>query len=466
MDKKMAVNQKGIGLPGRWFIDEEVSNTGGFPIFFVHGINTSSDTWIQENDMLQIMRGAGYQSVFIDLHPDEDMKRNGEILAEKLREMHEYFNEKIVVVSHSKGGIDTQSALIHYGASDYVKRVITLSTPHHGSELADLAFSKWAGWLTDALKSKTQAVFSLQTGYMKGFRAETDGDDLAEKIPFFTLGGTGWGGAHSELFWGGLYLSRFGQSDGAVLVKSSRLPYAREVAIEDWNHTTIKKGSEVFPYLKNLFTEVVTDVPYAKVNEMALDGAMSVLHRGGDFEGIKGESFSVEEGVESITVDWISDQNVTVYELVAPDGQVYKQWNMTEDATGFFPGAYHHTILLTHPISGRWEVKAISSQREHYMLSVLFHKKGMSDGGYVESTLDGSDPSMKKTNTIYHIPVKIGKKPSTLITTEDLSSLPLADFEEGIHNITTDLEGKTVQGNDFQRTVVQTLYVDGKGNIY
>ena len=452
------------GKPGNWFIDEEAANTDGFPILFIHGINTSSETWTKGNDMLPITRGAGYQSVFIELHPDEDMWKNGEILAERLREMNEYFNKKMIVVTHSKGGIDAHTALVHYGASTYVERVITLSTPHHGSELADLAFSKWAGWLTDALKSKTNAVFSLQTAYMKGFRSETDGSHLTKKIPIYTFGGTGWGAAYSELFWGGLYLSRFGQSDGAVLVKSSRLSYAKEVAVGDWTHTTIKQGSEVFPYLKDLYKEDVTDVVYGELSELALEGETSVLHRGGEFKGTGMERFSVEEGVESITVNWISDQKDTVYELIGPDGKEYKNWNVALDATGYFPGAYHHSILLTKPGPGNWEVKAASLQKEHYMLSILFHIKR--EGALLVNALSEVAPSVKKTYTIHHLPMKSGKHHSKIITSEDLASLPLADFEEGIHNITTDLEGKTAQGNDFQRTMIQTVYVDGKGNIY
>lgn len=452
------------GKPGHWFIDEEAANTDGFPILFIHGINTSSETWLSDNDMIPITRGAGYQSVFIELYPGEDMWKNGEILAERLGEMYEYFNKKMIVVTHSKGGIDAQTALVHYGASPYVERVITLSTPHHGSELADLAFSKWAGWLTDALKSKTNAVFSLQTAYMKGFRSETDGSHLTKNIPIYTFGGTGWGAAYSELFWGGLYLSRFGQSDGAVLVKSSRLSYAKEVAVGDWTHTTINQGSEVFPYLKDLYKEEVTDVVYGELSEMALEGETSVLHRGGEFEGTGLERFSVEEGVESITVNWISDQKDTVYELIGPDGNVYKNWSVALDATGYFPGAYHHSIFLTNPVAGNWEVKAASLQKEHYMLSILFHKKR--EGAPLLNALNEDAPSVKKTYTIHHLPMKSGKHHSKIITSEDLSSLPLADFEEGIHNITTDLEGKTAQGNDFQRTMIQTAYVDGKGNIY
>ncbi|MFI8688177.1 esterase/lipase family protein [Rossellomorea sp. NPDC077527] len=460
----MKESVKGIqgdtGKPGRWFKDEEAANTDGFPILFVHGINTSSETWLSDNDMLRIIRGAGYQSLFIDLHKDEDMWTNGEILADKIREMYDSLKEKLVIVGHSKGGIDAQAALIHYGASPYVERVITLSTPHHGSELADLAFSKWAGWLTDALKSKTPAVFSLQTGYMRGFRSEMDEHDLAKSIPFYTFGGTGWGGAQTELFWGGLYLSRFGQSDGAVLVKSSRLPYGKEVEVRDWTHKTIKEGSEIFPYMKGLFLDEVKDVNSAEAINHLTEEETSFLHRGGAVDGMGVESFAVEEGVERLTINWVSNQRDTLYELVGPDGQVYKQWGMAEDATGFFPGAFHHTHFLSDPIPGRWEVKAHTCRKEHYMLSILFHKKP------AVVSLSKNDQISRKTYTIHHIPMKSVTKPSTLITSEDLSSLPLADFGEGIHNITLDLEGKTVDGNEYQRTVIQTVYVDGKGNIY
>ena len=453
-------------IPGRWFKDEEAVKTARYPIVFIHGINASSDTWIHENDMLQVLRGAGYQSVLIDLHPDEDMWRNGKILAEKLKEISTYFNEKLVIVGHSKGGVDAQSATVHYGATPYVERVITLSTPHHGSELADLAFSKWAGWLTDGLKSKTQAVFSLQTGYMKGFRSATDELDLAKKVPFYTFGGTGWGGAHSELFWGGLYLSRFGQSDGAVLVKSSRLPYAKEVAVRDWTHTTIKEGREVFPYIKDLFIEEVKEVTYASVLDMPLEGEISVLHRGGKFEGMEVEEFSVEEGIAGITVDWISDKRDSVYELLGPDGQVYTKWRLNVDATGYFPGAYHHSVHISRPVDGKWEVRARARKTEHYMVTILFQHQGGSVGESVVSALNEHDHSMKKTYTLHHIPIRSGKKHSTFITSGDLSSLALADFEEGVHNITLDIEGKTKLGNQFQRTMIRTVYVDGKGNIY
>ncbi|MGF3105293.1 esterase/lipase family protein [Rossellomorea sp. DUT-2] len=474
MHEKMDGIQSSSGIPGRWFVDEMADGSEGYPVLFIHGIHASSDTWIRENDLQEFTRKYGHQAVFIDLHPDEDMWKNGQLLEGNLHEIYDHFKRKVVVVGHSKGGIDIQTALVHYGAGPYVERVITLSSPHHGSELADLAYSKWAGWLTNALKSKNNAVFSLQTGYMKSFRSETDELELAKATPIYTFGGTGWGGVNSELFWGGLYLSRFGQSDGAVLVTSSRLPYGKEVRVQDWSHTTIKEGGEIFPYLKDLLTEEVQEVSYAAVSELAKEGETSVLHRGGAFMGVGVEKFSVEEEVEKISVDWISDQQGTIYELTSPDGQVYKQFMMTEDATGFFPGAYHHSMIISKPLLGQWEMRAHNSQSEKYMLTILF-QKGVSkewnqlaeDGESLMGSWNVHDKPVKKTYTIYHIPTKSGNKnQTTLITTENLSSLPLAEFEEGVHNITIDIEGETQEGNEFQRTIIQTVYVDGKGNVY
>ncbi|MCA1065033.1 hypothetical protein QTG56_09085 [Rossellomorea sp. AcN35-11] len=473
MREKTEGIQNTLGIPGRWFVDEKADGMQGFPILFIHGIHSSSDTWIRGRDIQEFTREYGHQAAFIDLYPDGDMWKNGRLLEKALHDIYRFFKRKVVVVGHSKGGIDIQTALVHFGAAPFVERVITLSSPHHGSELADLAFSKWAGWLTDGLKSRNEAVFSLQTGYMKSFRSSTDGLDSAKAVPFYTFGGTGWGGMNSELFWGGLYLSRYGQNDGAVLVKSSRLPYGREVAVEDWSHLTIKEGMEIFPYITDLLSEKVQEVPFVSSSVSGSDEGNSVLHRGGQFTGIGTETFLVEDGVEEISIDWISDQQDTIYELVSPDGRVYKKFTHTEDATGFFPGAYHHSIILSHPISGRWEITGHTQHNEHYMLTILFHKRfhikahhPSEDGSSSLGALNIQEKLVNKTYTIHHIPINGGiQKRTTVTTTGDLSSLPLAEFEEGIHNITIDIEGETQSGSKFERTLIYSVYVDGKGNI-
>jgi triacylglycerol lipase len=52
--------------------------------------------------------------------------------------------EKVNIIAHSKGGIDSRYLIWNYGFQDKVASLTTISTPHHGSALADLIYSKKA----------------------------------------------------------------------------------------------------------------------------------------------------------------------------------------------------------------------------------------------------------------------------------------------------------------------------------
>lgn len=75
------------GTPGKWFKGEEPvqKDLSKPPLVFVHGINSSSSTWSDRNDMAKQAVLNGYESAFIDLYPDQDMKKNGKLLAESSR---------------------------------------------------------------------------------------------------------------------------------------------------------------------------------------------------------------------------------------------------------------------------------------------------------------------------------------------------------------------------------------------
>ncbi|MCL2264447.1 MAG: hypothetical protein FWC22_00260 [Treponema sp.] len=49
-------------------------------------------------------------------------------------------SDKINIIAHSKGGIDSRYLIWKYGYGDKVASLTTISTPHHGAELADLIF--------------------------------------------------------------------------------------------------------------------------------------------------------------------------------------------------------------------------------------------------------------------------------------------------------------------------------------
>lgn len=56
-------------------------------------------------------------------------------------------HERIDVIAHSLGGLDTRYALAHLGLSSRVRSLVTIGTPHHGSPIADLFHEGQLDWL-------------------------------------------------------------------------------------------------------------------------------------------------------------------------------------------------------------------------------------------------------------------------------------------------------------------------------
>ena len=50
--------------------------------------------------------------------------------------------DKINIIAHSKGGIDSRYFIMKYNYGNKVASLTTISTPHHGSEIADLLYGK------------------------------------------------------------------------------------------------------------------------------------------------------------------------------------------------------------------------------------------------------------------------------------------------------------------------------------
>ncbi len=466
------------GNPGEWYIGTAPSNgsDANHPILFVHGLNSSSHTWWDENDMYDTALVNGFETAFIDLYPTRDMWENGVLLAEKLQEVYTYFGEKVVVVAHSKGGIDVQSALVHYGAAPYVEKVITLSTPHHGSQLADLAYSSWAGWLAGILGSKNDATYSLQTGYMAYFRNDTD--PIAGDIPFFTLGGTKRGGFGSSLFWGGLYLSSYGANDGAVTVVSSRLPYGTEISAGAWNHYSIKQGSSTFSMFSHLLTEStdgmqasIKSVP-AREKELAVQQSpkYGYILKGGQSHGEQTETFYVEESAEELLVDWISDKKITQLHLLDPDKNKYTAFSVEEDETDYLNGAYHHRLLIEKPAAGKWTISAATEKTQHYLLQAAIDSPlddklnvGLSKGKFSVGTIDkGKKPTVTVKTVKYQHNLQQTQTEHNL---DRHSTYSVPDLGEGVYNLTFDVFGES-GGAKYQRTIVKSIYVDDTGKLY
>jgi len=62
--------------------------------------------------------------------------------------------DKVNIVAHSQGGLDSRSMISSLGYASKVATLTTISTPHHGTALADALFDNVPGWtdpITDAI---------------------------------------------------------------------------------------------------------------------------------------------------------------------------------------------------------------------------------------------------------------------------------------------------------------------------
>ena len=68
-----------------------------------------------------------------------DYESNAAILKETIdRVLSETKSEKVNIISHSKGGLDSRYMIWKYDYGDKIASLTTICTPHHGAEISDL----------------------------------------------------------------------------------------------------------------------------------------------------------------------------------------------------------------------------------------------------------------------------------------------------------------------------------------
>ncbi|WP_046214424.1 esterase/lipase family protein [Paenibacillus wulumuqiensis] len=517
--------------PGAWAAGQTPANVSADKpvILFVHGLTSQAKVWYDNNDMYEYAYNNGYQTAFINMYDisgtPEDMWKDGELLAAKIKEISQHFGKKIVIVAHSKGGVDTESALVRYNAYPYVNRVITLSTPHHGSQLADLAYSSWAGWLADLVGSQSPGTNSLQTSNMEYFRSEMAKDPDVNKVPFYTLSGNKWSGSgKSSYSFGGAYLALFGSNDGVVTTDSALRPNSTLVQMGPWNHATVRTGSYTFDLFKSyigtagaraaalapasvgtsvygdVYTQPSADIPAAMfASNMTASSQPSLQSspaastgspnygqyyvRGGEYSGTATETLTVEDNVKSITLDWITDQPIAELRLVSPQGKVRHVKVSSDRDEEIFKGAYHQVTELKRPEAGEWTIEAVSSQSGAYLMTAIYApgaEKARLDahfsGKSLDMTVNTHGLDTEQTALTYKVEYYDAQGNRLAAPTESRRSLSADSVKESVkapapgqasnYVITTDVEGKTASGTPYKRTLIKSVYVDAQGRTY
>jgi hypothetical protein len=478
--------------PGTWFLGATPANAdpNKLPIVFVQGMNGKAQNWWNEtnyhglNDMYETAYNHGYRTAFVQLYDaggkPSSQWDNGELLARMLKEIYDHFGQKVNIVAHSKGGPDTQAALIHYGAYPYVSKVVTLGSPHHGSHLADLAHSSWAGWLAELLGQRSDATYSLQTGEMAKYREQTDSHPDADKNVYYTAAGTNWGPSLSALWFGGFYLSSHGDNDGLVNVWSTELPYGNHLFTKDVDHDAIRTGSVAFAEIDSVLRsgQVVQTRP--DVPRMTEESADHFVRGGPLTAGTQAEeTIPVDAGSEEILFTVLTKSPEVEVRLTSPSGKVYTEtsgvFSQATDET-FFQGAAVQMFHLkgSQVESGNWTMQMNSPQTDAYLLittysgtdTLSFTFPAKADSGRLPLQMNWKNTDLKQLQGSIQVISPRGEKIQTeKITAGQIrKNVPdLADRfglkEPGTYNVTIDLQGTKADGTPFARTIIRSVYI-------
>lgn len=110
-----------------------------YPILLVHGMgfrdNKYVGYWGRIPEALQKM---GCKIYFGNQDSNADIETNGRHLAERINQIiQETGAERVNIIAHSKGGLDSRYAISSLRIDDKVASLTTISTPHHGSKTID-----------------------------------------------------------------------------------------------------------------------------------------------------------------------------------------------------------------------------------------------------------------------------------------------------------------------------------------
>lgn len=114
-----------------------------YPIVLVHGIAIRDSKILRAFGKIEKkLREAGYNAYTASTDAFGTIENNANQLKDFILKILEHTNaEKVNVISHSKGGLDTKYMIANLGMEDKIASFTTLCTPHKGSLIATKIWS-------------------------------------------------------------------------------------------------------------------------------------------------------------------------------------------------------------------------------------------------------------------------------------------------------------------------------------
>ncbi len=163
------------------------------PIIFAHGLGISGKVYEDLFSFRRVFAKRGYTLYIAETPVHGTVEQRAEVLEKEIERLVP--TGKFHLIGHSMGGLDARLAIDKYGLGDRVLSLTTLSTPHHGSPIADfvvrhfggagVAHAKSHALLNGILGGDIQSAEDLTTESTAKFNAETPNDP---RVEYFSMG--------------------------------------------------------------------------------------------------------------------------------------------------------------------------------------------------------------------------------------------------------------------------------------
>ncbi len=146
----------------KWELDEvraenEICKTK-YPILMVHGVFFRDFRYLNYWGRIpKELKRNGATVYYGQQQSAASVEDSGKELAARIREiLDETGCEKVNIIAHSKGGLDSRAAISHCGMAPYVATLTTINTPHRGCIFAEYLLNK----VPEATRQKIAAAYN------------------------------------------------------------------------------------------------------------------------------------------------------------------------------------------------------------------------------------------------------------------------------------------------------------------